>query len=219
MERLFRTALRVTAAVVLYGCASGGSTVSSGKSTAADSIPRVDDRITVDRETTTTGAIVSAMPQWTDAQILTVINAANAADREEAEEAQARSHDPRVMRLVRHLEMDDRGLGARARDIAGRMGTADSAERLEIDVERGGFLMKMREAPPESFDAIFMTAQLKQSKALVQLIDEVLLPAAQTDEVRSLLTEMRAGAALHSSIAESALKALEAHKSVSSHAH
>jgi len=210
---LERATLRVAAAIVLAGCASTSAPPApkmAAPSPASAPAPEAPQAASADRASTTglTGAVVSsneAPPQagWTDDRILMILVASNEADLEQAELAGERARDVRITRYAEHLRNDDNVLGQRARELADRFGKRDSAERLEIDVEHGGFLVAMRDAPPENFDDVFLKAQIEQGSSLLRLIDEQLLPAAKDADVVALLRETRAGTAYHLSVARS----------------
>lgn len=212
MSPLARATLCVVIVVGLAGCASTGSASGAGEAPPPRAAPThpapAPDKALAERAGTTglTEAVVSTSDaptsEWTDAQIVTIVVAANAADVEQAAIARERTRDPRILRFAGHLEGDDHVLGTRARELAERLGKADSPGRLEVDVERGGFLVAMRDAMPERFEAAFLRAQIEQSNSLVRLIDEQLGPAAKSPEVLALLREVRAGAMFHVSMAQ-----------------
>jgi hypothetical protein len=151
--------------------------------------------------TALTGATLSTTeptPQgWSDDQIVGVLVAAYDGDAQEASAALELSHSARISRFAQHMQSDDRVLGERVRAIATRLGTRDSAARLEVDVERAGYVVRMREVPEEKVDSIFLRAQKDQCEGMIQLIDRELLGAARDPELIGLLREIRAGAAQH----------------------
>jgi predicted outer membrane protein len=200
-----RTALRVAALLALSGCATERAVASGSGANAASTkaqSPTPKQSVAIDQSTTVTGGTVSAVPkEWTDARILGYLAAASAADLEQSQAAKEHARDPRVARFASHLQMDDRVFSARERALIDRLGSDDSPARLGLDVERGGFLMRMSTAGPEAFDAVFVDAMEKQCAGTVQLIDESLMPAVESDDVRALLTEIRAGAESHRAIA------------------
>lgn len=155
--------------------------------------------------TALTGAVISSKENqgWTDDRILAVLVAANDADLEQADLAVERARDVRVRRLAEHLAGDVRILGGKARDLAERIGKTDTPERLEIDVEHGGYLVAMRDAPPEKFDAAYLRAQIEETQSLLRLIDDDLLASAKDPAVAALVREIRAGAAYHLATARS----------------
>jgi hypothetical protein len=134
---------------------------------------------------------------WTDPQIAAVLVAAADGDAREAAAVLDLTHSQRIQRFAEHMRSDDRILGERVREVAARIGTGDSATRLQVDVERTGFLVAVREAPDERVDTTFLRAQTVQCASLVHLIDTELLGAAQDRELIAVLREVRAGALHH----------------------
>src|SRR5258706_8894595 len=146
---LDRAALCVAGIVVFAGCA--GSTGSRAPASAPEpaNVARASPAEASPAESTAqpgsaadhagttglTGAEVSTTEApssgWTDDRIVAILVAANAADLEQATIAGERARDVRISRYAEHLRNDDHVLGERARALAERIGTRDSAERLE----------------------------------------------------------------------------------------
>jgi hypothetical protein len=211
MGPFVRAACTAASLAVMTACASGAApprTASLGHDpilpVAASPPAPAAERAANDVSATTglTGATVSMTEseppsEWTDARIVAVLVTASDGDANQASAALELSHSPSILRFARHMQLDDRVLGERVRALATRLGADDSPTRLEVDVERAGFVQRMHEVAEEKIDAIFLRAQTEQCSALVDLIDHELLGAAKDPELVSILRDVRAGAAQH----------------------
>jgi predicted outer membrane protein len=224
--------VRAASLMVLAACASGGASNAAARDPGVPQSPAptpapASPATTPPAPTTTDappssvsttglsgGTVSTTTPAeddsvWTDPKILAVLVAASQGDLEEANTAAELSHSTRIQHFADHMKRDDSVLGEKARELVSRIGTKDSASRLEVDVQRTGFVVAMREAPEEKVDRVFLKAQAQQCAWLVKLIDEQMYLAAKDPELQALLREMRAGAAHHIGVVDEMQSSLD----------
>ena len=135
----------------------------------------------------------------TDDQILGVIHTANQGEIEQAKIAEAKGKDGRVkklalMMLKDHTASDDKA-AALAKQSAGSLEPSATSRSLEghaqgatntLAVETGGEL-----------DREYVDTQVKEHQAVLDMIDQQLLPSAKGADLKDFLTEVRSKVATH----------------------
>ena len=145
-----------------------------------------------------------------DAQILGVTDVANTGEVEQANVALARSHSDKVrsfagLMVKEHTAAKNKGLA-----IAKQLGVspATSAKSAEVQKEGADATKTLHEADADDFDKKYLKSQIRLHEDTLKLLDGELIPKANTPQVKSLLTDMRAHVEHHLSVAHSDLDTL-----------
>jgi putative membrane protein len=146
----------------------------------------------------------------TDDQILYVLHAANLGEMEQARMAEKKAKNTRVKRfasmmLKDHGEADSKGNDV-AKKVRASLTPSESSNRLENDAKQFSAVMSNQDGA--DFDRSYMNAQVKEHRAVLDMIDRELLPAATSSEVKDLLRTVRAKVEGHLQEAEQIQKGL-----------
>jgi predicted outer membrane protein len=166
--------------------------------------PLTNEMTAPPRALTTGTPVVHTAPALTDAEIAGVIDAAGLSRRQEAREAAKRTNDPRVQQLAQRVLADDAHAQTRLEraESASSISSRDSAASAELRSSTARTLDTLRAASPSELDKLYIDAQVSENRRVLELLEETLLPAAQSAELKTFLREWRASTARHLGAAE-----------------
>jgi putative membrane protein len=146
----------------------------------------------------------------TDDQILYALHAANLGEMEQARMAEKKAKNARVKRfaammLKDHGEADSKGNDV-AKKVRASLTPSESSNRLETDAKHLSAVMSNQNGA--DFDRSYMNAQVKEHRAVLEMIDRELLPAVTSPDVKELLQTVRPKVEGHLQEAEQILKGL-----------
>ncbi|HEX3344590.1 MAG TPA: DUF4142 domain-containing protein, partial [Polyangiaceae bacterium] len=135
----------------------------------------------------------------TDAEILAVAHTADQGEIAQARLAQRKSKDARVRALAAMMLRDHMAADAKGAAVARKEGLiptpSETSSALESDANRA--TMMLRSQGGSTFDREYVDTQVKEHQAVLDMIDQKLVPDAQDAEVKTFLTEVRAKVAMH----------------------
>jgi putative membrane protein len=140
----------------------------------------------------------AAQPLLSDDQILQVVHTANEGEIAQAKLAKGKAQDARVKRLAAimikdHSEADHKAM-ALAKKPNGPTPSATSAS-LESDAQNNTTALQSESGA--DFDKGYVASQVKEHQAVLDLIDQQLLPNAKVASVKTFVTGVRAKVAMH----------------------
>jgi len=134
-----------------------------------------------------------------DARTLTIVHFANSAEVDQAKLALLRSKDTRVRKLAKmvvtdHVAADKEGMALMS---ANKLAITSSpvAKDLQTDADRTS--LDLRALRGAAFDRAYVDAQVKQHVAVLKLVDDDMLPAVGSGDVKVLLSAIRPKLAMH----------------------
>jgi putative membrane protein len=137
--------------------------------------------------------------ELTDEQILQITHTANLGEIAQAKLAQSKTRDARVRKLAAmmlkdHIAADAKGMGIAKRE---NLTPAPSATSTSIagDVENATSTLRAQNGV--AFDKGYVDTQVKEHQAVLEVIDQKLLPSAKDPDVRAFLAEVRPKIAMH----------------------
>jgi len=147
----------------------------------------------------TTGQPAAGSLVLSDGQILGVVHTANQGEIAQGKLAEERATDPRVkhfaaMMVAEHTEMDDKGAGLGAK--AG-MPTGDSPISLSVQMNGDHAMSELKSKTGAEFDKAYIAAQVTEHQAVLDTIDQRLMPSASNDDLKALLRGARSKVAEH----------------------
>jgi putative membrane protein len=160
------------------------------------------------------GALVAAAPppssSLDDSKILEVVEVANSGPIEQAELAVSRTQAPAVKAFARTMIEDQTDARDEARSVAKRIGVspAPSPTSNELKAANSQIIIQLRPLKKTQFDRAYVDSQITMHKRVLGLIDDQLLPGAQSGEVKSVLSTMRGSFDEHLEKAEKILEKL-----------
>jgi putative membrane protein len=145
-----------------------------------------------------------------DSKILEVVEIANTGPIEQAQLAVSRTQAPTVKSFARAMIEDHTDARDDARAVAKRIGVSPTPSPVstELKAANNQIIISLRPMQKNQFDRAYMDSQITMQKRVLGLIDDRLLPEAQTAEVKSLLSGMRGHLDEHLEKAEKILEKL-----------
>ena len=142
---------------------------------------------------------VDVPPALTDAQILEVTHTANQGEVEQAKLAQSKSRDPRVKRLAAMMLTDHTAADDQGRAVARKASLVPEPSPISTSLasDAHGATSDLKAQVGSEFDKGYVDTQVKEHQAVLDMIDQKLLPAALNGEVRAYLAEVRPKIAMH----------------------
>lgn len=131
----------------------------------------------------------------TDAQVIGIVQTINAGEIEEAQLAESKAKDARVKKFASQMISQHKD----GQQKAGQFGKADTDNSVSNDlkVATNADLDLMKKAKPADFDAMYMTSQVKQHQAALDMITNRLVPATSDAKIKAFLETTRAMVEMH----------------------
>jgi putative membrane protein len=147
----------------------------------------------------TMGTPAPTVQPLTDDQILEVVTVANKGEIEQARLAQQKAKDPRVkkfaaMMLQHHSEANQKNL-AMAQRLGLKPAESETSQKLTSDTTQ--ITDTLKPLSGVDFDRSYIDAQIKEHQAVLELMDQRLLPNAKNDELRSAIQNFRPKVEMH----------------------
>ena len=126
-----------------------------------------------------------------DAQVVGIVQAINAGEIEQAQLAKSKAKDSRVKKFAEHMitqHTDSQKQLGKMQDTAAAM----SGVQSDLKVASAADMDTLKNAATADFDAIYMTNQVKQHQAALDMLTNRLMPAASDPKLQALLESTRA---------------------------
>ena len=176
------------ALLVLAACGDSDAARTESESTAAAPAPAA-----------ATAAPAPAAPAVTDPQIAAIVVAANQVDIEAGQLAKERGTDPRVKEFAQLMITDHTGVNKAASELVGRLGVTPepnpTSEQLTRDGEKSRTTLQGQSGA--AFDRAYVANEVTYHQAVLNAIDQTLIPGAQNAELKALLEQTRPAVASH----------------------
>jgi putative membrane protein len=135
----------------------------------------------------------------TDEQVLEVTHTANQGEIEQAKLAQSKSKDARVkklaaMMLKEHSAADTKAL-AIGRKANLTLQPSSTSTSLETDAQSATSALIAQTGI--DFDKGYVDTQVKEHQAVLDMIDQKLIPNAKSADVKAFLADVRSAVAMH----------------------
>ncbi|HYR06900.1 MAG TPA: DUF4142 domain-containing protein [Longimicrobium sp.] len=144
-------------------------------------------------------AAPAAAPAVTDAQIAAIVVAANQVDIDAGELAKEKGSDPRVKEFAQRMITDHGGVNQAAGDLVGKLGVTPepnaTSQKLTSDGEANRTALQGQSGA--GFDRAYIANEVTYHQAVLDAIDQTLIPSAQNAELKALLEQTRPAVAAH----------------------
>lgn len=152
-----------------------------------------------------------APAELTDPEIAHVAVTANAVDVEMAEFALPRITGPRVEAFARGMISAHTGVIERAAALAERLGVVPRDNAVSRSLRSGADQARsqLEGATGTAFDRAYMEREVAYHQAVLEALDDLLIPGTDNGDLRALLEEVRPVIAAHHEQAETILSGLE----------
>lgn len=188
----------LASALALAGCAhSGASQVQTGQSPASN--PLSLDRDPTDQRIADNGpAPAESQPTLTDDQILGVTTVANGGEVAQGQLALSKARDPRVKSLASMMVHDHTAAQTKSASLARAANltptTSSVADAIQHD---GNAVTQSLKAAGQDFDKVYVDAQVKEHQAVLDILDQQLIPNVKNADVKAYLVEVRSTVSKH----------------------
>jgi putative membrane protein len=168
------------------------------------------DASTAGLDGSTDGAGPDAFGSLNDAQILQVTHTANEGEIAQAKDALAKTKDPRVKTLATMMLKDHSAADAEGIKVghAASLTPAVSAESMLLESAAKTATSENDTKSGADFDKAYVDTQVKEHRAVLDILDQKLIPVASNADVRGYLAEVRPKIAMHLQHAKDLQKAM-----------
>lgn len=146
-----------------------------------------------------TTATAPASPAVTDPQIAAIVVAANEVDIRAGELARERSTNAEVKAFAERMVTDHTGVNQAASDLVGRLGVTPepnaTSQKLTADGEQARAALQGQTGA--AFDRAYIDGEVAYHQAVLDAIDQTLIPSAQNAQLKGLLEQTRPAVAAH----------------------
>ena len=180
-----KTVSMLLAAAVLAGC--GGESQS-------------DEAMTMDTTALAPAAPApAAAPTVTDPQIAAIVVAANRVDIEAGELAKTKATNPKVREFADRMVTDHSGVNQAATDLVTKLGVTpeENPTSQQLTQESEQNLANLRGLNGAEFDRAYVDREVAYHQAVLDALDNTLIPNAQNAELKSLLETSRPAFVAH----------------------
>jgi putative membrane protein len=146
-----------------------------------------------------------------DAQIASVLRAANAAEVDQAKVAVGKASDPAVKNFAQTMIADHGQAVKDIDELDSRLGWPDADSQLatELRISATRLDNDLAAINDQTFDKRYILGQIDEHRKVLDTIDTRLTPAAQRDELKQLITNMRPRVAHHLQMAQTILDSMK----------
>jgi putative membrane protein len=182
----------ITAAVALTLAAACGDSDGDTQASTADSSAVVPPP-------SQAAAPAPASATVTDPQIAAIVVAANDVDIRTGELARERSTNAGVKAFAERMVTDHAGVNKAATDLVTRLGVTPepnaTSQKLTSDGEQARTALQGQTGA--AFDKAYIDGEVAYHQAVLDAIDQTLIPSAQNAELKALLEQTRPAVAAH----------------------
>lgn len=182
---------RILAAAVLALAACGDSAADDTRESSSATPPAAQE------------APAPAAPQpaaaVTDPQIAAIVVAANEVDIRAGELARERGSSAEVKAFAERMVTDHTGVNKAASELVGRLGVTPEPNPTSESLTRDGEQARARLQGQSgaAFDQAYIANEVAYHQAVLDAIDQTLVPGAQNAELKALLEQTRPAIAAH----------------------
>jgi putative membrane protein len=182
---------RILAAAVLALTACGDS-ADDARTSTADAPPAA-------QEAAAAPAPAQPVPVVTDPQIAAIVVAANEVDIRAGELARERGSSVEVKAFAERMVTDHTGVNKAASELVGRLGVTPEANPTSESLTRDGEQARARLQGESgaAFDRAYIANEVAYHQAVLDAIDQTLVPGARNAELKALLEQTRPAVAAH----------------------
>jgi putative membrane protein len=135
----------------------------------------------------------------TDPQIAAIVVTANQVDIDAGKLAKSKSHSKEVQEFAQRMITDHSGVNKSATDLVQKLHVTLESNATSESLQRGGDdnLAALKELKGRAFDKGYVDHEVAYHEAVLQAVDETLIPSAQNAELKGLLIKVRPAIAAH----------------------
>ena len=180
------TALAIAAVSILGACAADDAATTDSTAAGMSAMPAPE-------------ATPAAAATVTDPQIAAIVVAANTVDVEAGELAQSMSTNAKVKEFAAQMIRDHNAVNKQATDLVTRLNVTPETNPTSQSLVDGGRanVESLKTKTGAEFDKAYIANEVAYHQAVLDAIDNTLIPNAQNAELKTLLTQVRPAFAGH----------------------
>ncbi len=133
----------------------------------------------------------SAPPPLDDATVVAILDAANTLDIQAGEMALQKSQTKAVRDLAQQFINDHKAVQQQGRDLARKLGvTPTPPEQFALADEHAKAMAELEAKSGAEFDQAFARKEVTYHQAVLDVIDQTLLPAIQNEELKAFVEQV-----------------------------
>jgi len=209
MNATRRTAVTPTL-LALVVLAAGGAACTNGSDSSASAADEQQSQPASEVQPETVGA--AAAPALDDADIAAIVVAANTIDIRYGEIARERAANAQVKEFAETMIRDHTAVNKSATELVTRLGVTPRENDVSRSLEAQAAEMRetLRGKSGAAFDRAYIDNEVTYHRAVLQAIDETLIPNAKNAELKQTLVDVRPAIQAHLEHAESIQRSLAA---------
>lgn len=153
-------------------------------------------------------------PDLTDPEVAHVAVTANTIDAELGAWAESRAESAEVKRFAAMMQRDHTAVNEKAGALAGKLGVTPRANPVSESLATGAKQARSELEPLSGtgFDRAYIAREIAFHQAVLDALDQVLIPTTENGELKQLLVEVRPAIATHLAYARKLGEKLHASK-------
>lgn len=138
-------------------------------------------------------AIGAETAALTDAQIAAIVVTANQVDIDAGKLAQAKSQNKDVKTFAERMVTDHGGVNKSATELVTKLHVTPQGNDTSRSLQKGGDdnLAALKKLTGDAFDRAYVDHEVTYHQAVLDAIDNALIPSAQNAELKALLVKVR----------------------------
>ena len=135
----------------------------------------------------------------TDAQIAAIVVTANQVDIDAGKLALSKAHSQDVKDFAQRMITDHSAVNKAAAELVARLHVTPEPSPTSESLQNGGDdnLAALKKLKGDAFDKAYVDHEVAYHEAVLQAVDETLIPSAQNAELKGLLIKVRPAVAAH----------------------
>ena len=135
----------------------------------------------------------------TDAQIAAIVVTANQVDIDAGKVAKSKSHSKQVQEFADRMVIDHGGVIKAATELVQKLHLAPETNPTSESLQKGGNdnLATLSKLSGHAFDKAYVDHEVAYHEAVLQAVDNTLIPNAHNAELKALLVKVRPAFAAH----------------------
>ncbi len=156
----------------------------------------------------------AAAPDLSDPEVAHVAVTANSIDIELAKMAQPRAKSPEVRKFAATMITDHTAVNQQAAALAGKLGVTPKDNAVSQSLLKGAAeaKVKVESFKGAAFDRAYIEREVAYHQAVLDALDQLLIPTTSNAELKKLLVDVRPAIAAHLAHAKQLGQSLQASK-------
>jgi putative membrane protein len=136
---------------------------------------------------------IAAAQDITDSQIAAIVVTANQVDIDAGKLAKSRAKDPKVKAFAQQMITDHTGVNKSATALVTRLKVTPEQSATSKSLQAGGDanVAKLRTLKGAEFDKAYIDQEVAYHQAVLDAVDQTLIPNAKNEELKALLVKSR----------------------------